>query len=108
MLEMSLTWLPHDFAAALLGAAVLIVAIGIDGFTAKALADAFANSPASEKASARIAGHAVELMHTGLFSSGCRCSLGCRLYCLVSRWQNTQIIPRGLAGSASPAAPRPH
>jgi hypothetical protein len=38
------------FAAALLEAAVLIVAIGIDGFTTKALADTFANSPASEKA----------------------------------------------------------
>jgi hypothetical protein len=54
------------FAAAFLGAAVLIVAIGIDGFTTKAIADAFANSPASDKASVRIVGHAVE-MHTGLF-----------------------------------------
>jgi hypothetical protein len=53
------------FAAALLGAAA-DRCDRIGGFTTKAIAGAFANSPASDKAWVRIVGHAVE-MHTGLF-----------------------------------------
>jgi hypothetical protein len=89
------------FAQVLLGAAVLIVAIGIDGFTTKALADAFADAPQSDKAAARIVGHAVELMHTGLFFIWLRCSSEYRSYSSPSLSPKVRNIVAGLAGPVS-------
>jgi hypothetical protein len=49
------------------GAAVLIVAFGIDGFTTKAISDAWAAASPADKPTLLLIGHAVELVHTGLF-----------------------------------------
>lgn len=54
-------------AVGLIGAAVLIVAFGIDGFTTKAISDAWAAAAPAEKPTLLLIGHAVELVHTGLF-----------------------------------------
>lgn len=51
----------------MVGAAVLIVAFGIDGFTTKAISDAWAAASPAEKPTLLLIGHAVELLHTALF-----------------------------------------
>jgi hypothetical protein len=49
------------------GAAVLIVAFGIDGFTTKAISDLWASAGPAEQPTLLLIGHAIELVHTGLF-----------------------------------------
>jgi hypothetical protein len=51
----------------IVGAAVLIVAFGIDGFTTKAISDAWVAAGPADKPTLLLIGHAVELLHTGLF-----------------------------------------
>jgi len=49
------------------GAAVLIVAFGIDGFTTKAISDLWAQAGPADQPTLLLIGHAIELVHTGLF-----------------------------------------
>jgi len=49
------------------GASVIAVSIGIDGFAEKTLSDLWANAPAAQKAEYLIAATPLQLIHVGLF-----------------------------------------
>lgn len=51
----------------IVGASVVAVAIGIDGFAEKTLADAWANAPAAQREQYLIAATPIQLIHVGLF-----------------------------------------
>jgi len=55
------------YTVAMVGAAVLIVAFGIDGFTTKAVSDSWAVADPADKPTLLLIGHSIELLHTGLF-----------------------------------------
>jgi Domain of unknown function (DUF4386) len=51
----------------IVGASVVAVSIGIDGFAEKTLSDAWAGAPAAQKAQLLIAATPLQLIHVGLF-----------------------------------------
>lgn len=55
------------FLVSVLGASVLTVAMGIDGYLTKTLSDGWAAADAASRPTLLLIGHTVELLHTGLF-----------------------------------------
>lgn len=51
----------------IVGASVVAVSIGIDGFAEKVLSDAWANGPAAQRAQDLVAATPIQLIHVGLF-----------------------------------------
>jgi hypothetical protein len=60
-------WEQFGVLTTVVAAAVVAVAIGIDGFVEKALSDAWASAPPTQKSQYLVAATPVQLIHVGLF-----------------------------------------
>ena len=87
-------WSRAGTTIGLLGAAVLIVAIGIDGYAGKALADAYRASSDNERFVHLHVAEGINLVHTGL------------LYVWLMLFFGVPFIAYGLAGLAEGWSPR--